>query len=262
MRITQELPSIDNVAAGNTATLRCPVGLTYHSITLAYSGVTRAQLQNIEVLVGSKVIQHYKDADRLQALNSYYGQPDNAGYVTLWFERLWLHDLQSQRVTALGTQDVQTLTVRFDVDAAALGPAVTATAVLAEPQPLGLITKVKEYSLSSAVAGQILIKELALGPRIQAMHFGKADVTRVEIDANSRRVFEGDKALLEVIQKEAGRVPQTAAYTHADWILEGDLAQAFISDPRQVQDLRIRPTLGTSGALDVIVEYLDQWAGI
>jgi len=262
MRITQTLPSFDNVAAGSTATQRCPVGLTYDKITIAYSGVTRAQLQNIEVVIGSKTVQTFKDGDRLQALNSFYGRPDDAGYLTLFFARPEMHDLQSQRVTALGTADVQTLTVKIDIDAAAAAPVLTSTATLSDAQPLGLVNKVKEYSLSSSVAGQILINELALGPRIQAIHFIKSDVTNIQIDANSRRVFEGDKSLIETLQKEAGRVPQTATMTTADWMLEGDVAQAFISDPRLIQDLRIRPTLGTAGALDLAVEYLDQWSGI
>ena len=69
------------------------------------------------------------------------------------------------------------------------------------------------------------------------------------------------KTVGEVFEKNYGRVPQTAVATHADWLLEGDAAQAMITaaqeSNRNNRDLLIKPTLTTSGSVDFVCEYLD-----
>jgi len=263
MRKTVKLPSISNVGTSLTATLNCPTGLTYDRITLAYSGtsVTRAMMSNIQVLINGKPVQTYGDADELQDINDYYGRADNAGYVTLYFARPELDNVAQQRLTALGTLDVQTLAINIDITAAAPGDfALTATAVQSEPQPLGLLTKVRAYPFSSAVSGAIEIDNIPVGPRVQAIHLFKSDISNLVLELDGVKVYETTKALGEVIQKEHGRVPVTSSATHFDSQLENDNAQAMIT--KGVQDFRLRPTLDTSGAVRVVVEYLDGLAGI
>jgi hypothetical protein len=260
MRITKKLPSISNVGAGLTGTLNCPIGLTYDRITLELTNVTNAQITNIEVLVNGKVIQTYASGTELQQINDYYGRDNNAGYLTLYFNRPELNNLVQQRMTGLGTRDVQTLSLNFDLDGDVVSPAVKATAILSEPQPLGLINKVKAFPMSSAVAGAIEISDIPRGPRISAVHFFKADISNLEVEIDGQKVFDSTKALAEVIQKEHGRVPVTASATHFDTMLEGDNGQALVTAGSA--DLRFRPTLDTSGAVRVVVEYLDGLAGI
>lgn len=263
MRKTVKLSSISNVGTSLTATINCPVGLTYDRITLAYSGtaVTRAMMSNIQVKIGGKPVMTFADADELQEINDYYGRADNAGFVTLYFARPELDNVAQQRLTALGTQDVQTLSIEIDITAAAPGDfALAATAVQSEPQPLGLINKVRAFPMSSSVSGEIEIDNITVGPRIQAIHLFKSDISNLAIDMDSVRVYEATKSLGEVIQKEHGRVPVTASCTHFDSQLENDNAQAMVT--RGVQDFRIKPTLDTSGAVRVVVEYLDGLSGI
>ena len=104
------------------------------------------------------------------------------------------------------------------------------------------------------------ISTLPRGPRILAMHFYKADITNLDVELDSQKVFTASKSLAESIQNTYGRVPQTATATHFDTALEGDLAQALVTN--NAQDMRFRPTLGTSGAVSILVEYLDGFAGI
>jgi hypothetical protein len=262
MRITQRLPSLSNVAAGLTAVLNCPRGLTYDKIVLQYSGtsVTRAMLEKIRVKINGKPIQEYSDGDELQSINDYYGRADNTGAVTLYFNRPEMDNVQGQRVTGLGTSDIQTLSVEFDVASGAPADfAVVAYALQSEAQPLGLITKVKKYPASYATSGLMEIDNIVKGGRIMAIHLFKSDVSKVELEVDKQTVYEATKSVGEILQKEAGRAPVTASATHIDFIQEGDIAQALIT--AGVSDMRLKPTIDTSGALNVVVEYLDGLAG-
>lgn len=268
MRITKDLPSLANVQAGGVATLNCPLGRTYDKIVLQYSGVTLAQMKKITVLVNGKPIQEYKDGDELQAINKYYGRPTTAGYLTLYFVRDEYKTNNDNRVTGLGTLDIQTLQISIDIDAAAAAPVISASAQLSDPRNMGAVTKVKSFSFNAAGSGEFEIDNIPKGPRILAMHFFKADVNAIEIELDSRKATEGTKALMEVYQKQGGRTPQTASATHVDYCLEGDILQALSTTTGKdgnlslVQDFRVRATLGTSGALRVVVEYLDGYHGI
>lgn len=263
MRKIIKLPSVNNVVAGATATLNCPVGPTYERMVFEYSNLTRAQMKNIELLINGKVVQSFATADQLDKLNDYYGRSDTAGFISLWFARREFDNIQQDRVCALGTQDVQTLSVRMDIDAAAVNPAITAHAVVnTDPEPLGLFTKVKRYPYNFAAAAQVEISDIPRGPRILAAHFFKSDISDMEVEVNGIKVVDTSKSLAEVLQKESGRVPQTASATHVDFVLDGDLFEALVTDGRLVQDLRWRPTLDTAGAVEAVIEYLDGFEGL
>ena len=268
MRRHVELPSTDNVAAGSTMIQSMPVGgATYDRIALALTNISNAQITNIRVKINGREIWFFDSGTTLQLINDYYGRPSNAGYLDFYFNRPEMVNLLQERLTGIGTVDVQTFTVEADIDGAVLNPAVEGLATLSDPRKLGLITKVKRYPASYAVSGQVENKDIVLGPRIMAAHFIKADVNRVEIEQGSRVVFERDKADLEVDQEGYGRVPQTASMTSVDFMLEGDHAQAMVtSENRNGVDrtigTRFLTTLGTSGAVPTYVEYLDAFTGL
>lgn len=261
MRFLNKLPSLSNVAVGQRATLTCPLGLRYDAIYLTHNVANLALIKNIEVIVNGKVIQSFKDAAEVKAINDYYGRPEQSGVLTLWFYRPEMATPFDRRLPALGTLDVQTLTVAMDLDATiAPAPTLEAVALQGPQEPMGLITKIKSYSSSYAISGKVEIDNIVRSGRIAAIHLFKADVSAVELDVNSRRVVDLTKTLSEKVQKDYGRVPVTASATHIDFTLEGDIAEALITEG--IYDLRIRPTLGTSGALRSVVEYLDGFAGI
>lgn len=269
MRLTQRMPSLSNVTAGGTATLNMPIGRTYEKLVLAYSGVTRAQMKDIKLVIDGKPVVEYKDADQLAALNAYYGRHDAAGFITLWFVRPEMSALEQRRVTGLGTGDaqgngrIQTLQLEVEIDGAATAPVITASALQSDPRALGMINKVKRFTYSSATAGTFEIDNIPKGPRLMAVHFIKTadDVSRVEVEQNSRKIVEGDKGLLQYLQNESGRTPQ-AGILAVDWTQEGDIYQSIVTDPQRIQDQRFRLTLDTSGQVEVLVEYLDNFAGI
>lgn len=270
-----KLPSMSRVVAGSKATLELPIGPTYRRVFFVATAAALLDITDIgriDVLVDGKVIQTYKDATRLKAINDYYGRGADTHGVggvssefALHFERAELMDAVYRRAPGMGTADVQTFSIEIDIPAAA--PASIAMVAYAEidptPQPLGVFFKVREYPFNSSVAGQVEIDKLPKGGWYSVLHLFKADITAVEVEANQARAIDASKAILERTQKEASpvkRVPQTAACTHVDFITDGDLAQSLRTD--LLNDFRLKITLGTSGAVDIVAETFDTLQGV
>lgn len=262
MRMLVKLPSLTNVAAGSTATLNCPIGRSYDRLIFEYKNLTLAQIKNLRIEIDGKPIQEFKDAVQLDDLNKYYARYDEAGFISVWFNRPEMNSLDHQRVTRLGTTGVQTFQVSFDIAEEAENPSVIAHALQSDAGPLGMITKVKQFVMSSATAGQFEIDSIPKGPRILAIHFFKPNVKSVEVEQNSRKIREGSKELLQFLQRESGRVPMTAKATSVDFTLESDLYHSLETNPQFIQDQRFRLDLATAGEVRVVVEYLDFIAGI
>ena len=266
MRISRKMPSLSNVAAGSEAVLNLPLGNTYDKLMLEFSGVTLAQMQNIRLEIDGKVVQQFKDGQRVVDINTYYGRPaDDAGLLTFWFVRPEMNRLQDQRLTALGTADIKTLALRFNIAADATAPEITAYAVQSERQPLGMITKVKTFTSSVATAGVQEIDNLPRGNiqngiRIAAIHAFKDDISKGELEMDGRTAFELPKTVSENVQKKYGRSPLTAKASHFDFVLEGDIAQSITT--AGVQDFRLKLDHVAAGSTDVIVEYLEGLQGL
>lgn len=270
MLFIEKLPSVTNVVAGSDAVINCPVGRTYEKITFAYSGVTDAQLKNLEVLINGRAVWTIADVARLKMLNAYHGRPDSAGFFTLHFSRPELRPVMGnpasnawvdgRKMHALGTANVATLEVKIGIDAAASSPSLTASAVQSPGQPLGTFCKVREFPTSFATSG---LQEIANLPRAKArvacVHLIKDDVSACEVVLDGVKIADASKALLEEGQKAHGKVPQSGI-THIDWIADNDFRQAI--PMAGVQDFRLRPTIDTNGALTVLVEYFDEYNGI
>lgn len=262
------LPSLSRVTAGAIATLELPIGPTYRRLifTASGTGLDVTDIGRIDVLVDGKVVQTFKDLQRLFDLNGYYGRgADTAAQFAIHFERAELMDAVWRRAPGMGTIDVQTFHVQLTIASGApVDLAITAHAeVDPQPLPLGLFFKVREYPFSSAVSGEVEIDKLPRGPLYSVLHLFKADVNAVEVSANQVKVFEGTKAVLERTQKEGSpikRVPVTAKATHIDFITDGDLAQSL--DTSKLSDYRVKMTLGTSGAVDIVAEVLDTLQGV
>lgn len=274
MRELTPLPSISDVGPGNDSSLNLPLGKTYEMIQLEYSGkkangvddVTPSDLQNIEVQVNGKVIQAYKDGNEIDVLNQFYGRGAANGFLNLWFIRPELENIGgmwASRLTALGTADIQTLTLHFHGKDDLTSLSVKAHAVKNPvSQPMGLITKVRAFPRSFATSGQQEIDNIPRsGARIAAMHLFKSDVSDVELTVDQRNKVDASKALLEEYQIRVGkRTPQTAVATHIDFLINGDIEDALAT--KGVQDFRVKPTLDTNGDVRTVVEYLDYFAGI
>lgn len=261
------LPSMSRVVEGSTATLEMPVGPTYLSLIFTVGGTALAiaDIGRINVLIDGKVVQTYKNLQRLMDLNGYYKRGvDTVNQFVLHFFRREMHDLVYRRAPGIGTADVQTFHIEIEMLAGT--PADVTMSCQAnidpQPQPLGVFVKVREYPFNSAVSGQVEHDKLPRGPWYAALHLFKSDVSAVEVEANQSKIIDATKTVLERVQKEASpvaRAPVTASCTHIDMTTEGDFAQAIRT--QNLSDFRVKMTLDTAGAVDIVAETLDTLEG-
>lgn len=255
MRFFNKMPSFANLAAGSKASLVLPLGYTYQALNLVHNFADLTKIKNVKILLNGRAVQEFDDLAQVEAINAYYKRSQVAGTTTIWFYRPELATVFDRRLGGIGTLGVGTLVLEFDVDASVTpAPVCDVYASLGAQEAPGLITHVRRYSQSSATAGEVEVSGIPKRHMVMAMHLKKADITGVRLETNKRIAWETSKALGETLQKAYGRVPQTAAYTHLDFLLEGDIAEVL--NLEQFQDVRIMPTLGTSGAFPVLIEYL------
>jgi len=263
-RSFEEMPTLQNVIPGGRVTLSCPLGLTYDQITFQLTNVTPADMKNLKVITGSKSQWDLTSAARVADINTYYDRKEKAGFLTLWFYRPEMKTEEERALTSIGTMDIPSLTVQFDLDPGVTNPAIKAYAVRRKPEKMGVITKFREYPKTFATSGKQDIDNIPRGARITAMHLFKADVSHVEFEINNGtgagKVVDWPKALLEQVQEQYGRAPLNAKATHVDMNLLGKVMQFMPT--QNLVDMRIKPTIDTAGALTTLVEYIDGYHGI
>ncbi|HHJ14270.1 MAG TPA: hypothetical protein ENJ79_07815 [Gammaproteobacteria bacterium] len=262
LNVTRRMPGFEGVAAGNTATLRCPIGLTYHQLLLSYSGVTLAQMDEIRVLANGEVIHRYTSGSQLDSLNQFEGRAAASGVIVIDFDRYNLRTRRAEEVTGLGTGDpddptpITTLAVEVDINSAATGPALSAKAVQSPPQPVGIIKKVRQFTYTAAASGDYEIADLPKGDIINKVYFGNhATVVynSLKIERDNFVVFERTVAENELIQTDGVRVPQ-ADYVVYDPTENGHGAEGLTT--AGVNDLRFTLNLTNAGSVPTTVEYL------
>ncbi|QYX66812.1 hypothetical protein K2227_11115 [Shewanella putrefaciens] len=266
MRTTVKLPSFSNVAAGNTATLELPIGRTYDKIHIPYTGVTLAQMKNIRLEVNGKAILEYKDGQALADYNKFYKRNTANGILDLHFKRDEMKTLLEARMFGLGTQSgntgiISNVTLRIEIDAAATAPTLEAYAIQSDKAEIGYITKVKNFpfALNEGVTEFDKLPRPA-SASLAALHIvSTTPITKVELEIDSLKAFEGGKTLIEKIQVDHGRSPQAGRLT-LDFVLEGDMLQAI--PLAGLQDLRIRIYTEGAGSAVLVAEYFDGLAGI
>ena len=137
MRNTYEMPAIEGLVAGGKATVRLPIGRTYHSLILAHvngvsTATTLAMFENIRLIANGRVIQEWRKdsglnrsgAALLQMLNTFDGSPSGLSSSTvvglaLQLDRRGMLVRAAQEYTALGTLDAVSAQVLQDAAAKA-----------------------------------------------------------------------------------------------------------------------------------------------
>lgn len=263
-RSFEEAPTLQNVVPGGRVTLNLPLGLTYDQVIFELTNVSPADMKNLKVITGSKAQWDVTDGARIADVNTFYKRPEKSGFLTLWFYRPEMRTEEERALTSIGTLDIPSLTIQFDLDSGVSNPAIKAYTVRRAPQPLGVITKFREYPTTFATAGRQDIDNIPRGARIQAMHLFKSDVDHVEFEVNSGsgagKIVDWPKTMLEAVQEQYGRAPLSAKATHIEMNLLGKATQWMPT--QKLVDMRIKPTLGSAGALTTLVEYIDGYHGI
>lgn len=257
-----KLNSVQNVAPGSTATLEMALGLSYDFLLIELTNITLAQLSNIELRINGKAVQEFATGTELDNINKFHGRQAFAdGVLPMFFMRPELTLPGEKRVTSIGTADIATLSLHMDIDGACVSPAIDITAQQSAQTPLGAITKIRAFPGSAATSGEFEITNIPRsGARIACIHLFKADVSHVLVKANGREAVDASKTVLEKSHEIFDKTPITASCTHVDFINNGSIQDAMIT--QGLQDLLVRPTLDTSGSLRTVVEFIEQFAGL
>jgi len=263
---TRKMPGFDGVAAGQTATLRLPISRTYHQLLVTYGGATLAQINEIRVVANGEVIQRITGATKLNVINQYEGRNAAGGVIVLDFERYGLLTRAGREVTAIGTGvndraidpfPVSTLALEVDIDAAAVGPTLSAKAIQSAARPIGFVKKIREYNYSPAAAGVFEISDLPKRGIINKLMFDghTANVyTSLVIERDNFIVFERDMTENRLAQNDGVRSPQ-ADYVIYDPTERGYAAEGLTTE--NVQDLRFKINLTNSGPFTLTVETIE-----
>jgi hypothetical protein len=259
--LTRKMPSWEGVAAGQTATVRLPIGNTYHKLLVPYSGVTLAQMDEIRIIANGKTIQRIIGGDVLDSMNQFDGRNAAAGILTIDFERFGLRTRAGSEFTVIGTgasgdaMPITTLAVEIDINAAAAAPVLTAAkAVQSAPQQSGVLKQVRAFGYDPAGAGDYEISDLPRLGLINRVFFKSAVVINsVKLARDGYTVFERTTAENAAVQNDGVRVTQ-ANYWVMDFSEEGNGQDALAV--AGVQDLRFTLDMAGAGHVDVIVEYL------
>lgn len=262
---TRKMPGFEGVAAGNTATLRLPIGLTFHQLLLAYAGVTLAQINEIRLLANGELIQRFLTGAQLDAWNQFEGRAAAAaanGVIVLDFDRYNLRTRRAEEVTAIGTgrpddkTPITTLSLEVDIDGAAVGPVLTAKAIQSASTPAGLLKKIRQYTYPGAAIGDHEISDLPKGEIFNKVGFGGhvANVyTAIKVERDNFVVFERSVDENEVVQVDGVRTPQADLVVY-DPTENGHGAEGLAT--RGVGDLRFIQTLTNAGSVPVTVESI------
>ena len=150
MKTTRSMPSFNGVAAGSTATLNLPIGLTYHSLELLRGGTsfTNAHIEELRLKAEGREIMVMTGA-QLDSIQQFEGMAAAGTNITrLNFERYGLDTRGGRELTAIGTgyrqvldagagdfnpTPIQTLQLEVDIASAASAPTTRASSRRSRP---------------------------------------------------------------------------------------------------------------------------------
>jgi hypothetical protein len=274
MKTLLSLPTIANVAAGNSVSINMPVGNVYERVFLEYSGVTLAQLKNIKLELNTLLVSEWADGTKVESIDAHYDRATTSGYLVFNFTRPELHNLQQRRFFGLDTsvsQGISLCAITLDVDSGATAPVLKAyaeksSAVQGVPN---FLTKIRRFILPVSATGQFDIDNIPrpIGASIAAIHLFMADgvdadalcdITKADLIVDNVSWHDVGAATAAAIQETYKRVPQTTDATVIDMILDNDIQQA-LPLTQNIKDMRVRATASGTGQVEVIVEYIDQY---
>lgn len=271
--LTRKMPSFEGVGAGQTATLRLPIGFTYHQLLLDFGATTDANIKSwytaIRVLINGEIVQDYRGTAILDLFNKFEGRAGSAnhgGLMVLDFERYGVRMRDSQMITAVktgnvvdgGMYTVSTFTVEIDISPAATAPVLSALAVQSPAAAPSLIKIVRRFTRNPSGGGEFEISDLPTkGNLINKIVIrktgGAGTIDKVKLQKDNFDAFERTAAQNAMIQADGVRVPQPDVYV-IDPTEDGNGSEGIITFG--VSDFRLILTMSDAADLEIYVEYI------
>lgn len=262
------LTNLQNVAPGNTATLKVPVGPgapTYDQITLELSGgATPAHIVSIRGKINGRIFLDEGTGTEVNDRDDYRGIYNDATAVVLDFTNpLARNGASEQLVSSLPGSLMQDLSFEIKLDASM--PAngrITAVANYRPPTQNPYIRKLLQTTESFSAAGTegapniFYIPVGNAGGKVMRIwvHEGTANsITGAQIRIANNIVHEVTRARVERDQKRNELVPQSGVFV-LDFIEDGNLAGLLDTEKAPSVELRL---IGAQGNNRVFYEFLD-----
>lgn len=262
-KLLRRLTLIEGVAPGSTATIRLPIGRTYHQVFLELENITPSQVQNIEVQVNGVTIQKYASGGILNIMRRFDGLPIAENVLTFDFERAGLISMPNRVSTAIGTgvpsqnnaPTASVVQIVADIAPGVTNPRLTAHARTSGPQPLGILRKIREFHYNSPGEGVFEVDNLPRGDVIERIFLDLSNVAldSFELEMDGVKLFEGSPELYKHISDSGIRVPQNG------WLIIDTSSDGFgdrLLNAVGSQDFRLRFDCQSAGQIKTIVSYL------
>lgn len=257
--------TVQRVATGAVAFIELPLGPTYEGLNfnMTGTGLVATMVDNIKLIGNSQELQTYLNLAQLIDMNTYHGRViDTPADWFMYLSNPDYNELAEEQMESIGTADLNSLTIEITLNGTwpANGTITCIAHIDTEQQSLGVFNRIRQTVINSAVAGDIEFDKIARNGAIyKQIHFFKADVNKIILEADGVKVYDASKAQLERGQKNVrpfARVPITAKATHLDFVLSGFYGDLLKTEG--MNDLRARLTLGSAGAVQVVTEQLDK----
>lgn len=270
LKLTRRAPGWEGaIVEGNTLTLRCPIGLTYHQIFHTYAftdGGVPVLLANavgeIRLNLNGKPTWNIQ-ASELDTLNQFLGRAAASGILTMDLDRYNLRTRTGEEFTSLGTgfsgdpTPLTTLTVEMDLKAGSGvdGGSIASHFRLSDSRPLGLFLKKRRFIDAITGAMDFEKRDYPKGDLINAAYFFESanDLDRVKLTRDEFVMFDRTKELNAKIQTDGVRVPQANLFVY-DTCEDGNGSDQLVT--RGVNDMLWTLTADGAMTLTTIMEYI------
>ncbi len=274
-RVNTLMPAPDSAIAGNTATVKFPIGRRYHALHLiaTATAIAPSDLTEIRVMLNNTPVQRFSGAER-NALNMHDGLADaaiNAGSFILRipFDRIGLLNRMLEEETAIntGSPDADGIAINqfsLEID---LKSTITGTinlSINAEqseklPGGPGTIPYILRNTKDIATVGEHELADMPKGTlasvALERVFFiaSANNITRGKIQINELTVFDRTSALNNRILSDGIRVPQASyfAIDRTEW--------GYGADPiglqKGIEDFRYKLTVDGAMSLVILSHY-------
>lgn len=223
MRSLIVLPSANAVAPGQTATFDVPALYTYHGISIYYTAngvaATRATMEaditEIRIKLNGQIQRRFSAAT-LFAINAFYGDVVDNGYLPIYFSEPWRRTTQGEDALAWGMADISTFTIEVDIKSTAVSPTLAAKGMIERVnRPNGIIKKWAQFTVPALVTGEYNYPQLPKGDAYHALHGFTANVTEVQVKIDQTEEFRATRADALHWYARHGLQMQTGVFTVA-----------------------------------------------
>lgn len=270
LKLTRRAPGWEGaIIAGNTLTLRLPIGMTFHQVFTEYAFTASAvpvllanAVDDIRVMMNGAP-QWLLSALALDIKNQFEGRNAAAGILTIDFDRYNLRTRAAEEFTSVGTGDptdttpLTTLTIEFllktgsGVDSGSLVSRIRQS----ESRPLGFIKKVRRFVNQFTGAATVELDKFPKGELVNAVYFFESanDIDSLRLERDNFVLFDRTKELNARIQSDGVRVPQGDLFVH-DTAEDGNGTDQIVT--AGVNDFRYFVEIDGAMTITSLVEYI------